>query len=201
MMICCSPKDRGNGLSNPDTDVLPDSLFKYFDRKEITESALSVDFDSLSRIYKLTSLTVDQRRNYTDELFKDGRHYNAVLYSKQRRLKQIQPILIYAYADHYSSVLLLTLTNSGVVKGRLELTQEICDVIDQEGDRETVYCEKKHSTFKDDSTVLVCFVKETRIDSANQITSNIDSLASAYRILSSGSIQLVQRDSVRYLRR
>lgn len=116
MISCCTPIDRGNRLSNSEADVLPDSLFKYFDRKEVTESALSVDFDTLSRIYKLTPLTTDQRRNYTDVLFENGQHYNAAFYSKQHRVGRVQPFLLYAYADHYNSVLLVTLTNSDTVR-------------------------------------------------------------------------------------
>jgi hypothetical protein len=200
--MSCSTKDQsGVSSSNSSTEIIQDSLFKYFNKRDIDESSLDADYDTSKRVYKLFPLSSEQRKVFTDNLFRKDQPYSALFYSKQARIKDVQPILVYAYADDYSSILLLSIGIDNQVKGHLGLTSDICDLADQDEEKETIYCEKKYADFLNDSIVQVTTIKRTTLDfGKGKTASTIDSLSCTYKILFTGEIKQIQKDSIRYTR-
>jgi len=61
--------------------------------------------------------------------------------------------LVYANANDFGSIFLLSSSSDDKVRDQLSLTTDFCDLVDQEENKETVYCEKKYAEFLNDSTV------------------------------------------------
>jgi hypothetical protein len=202
LAVCCSfspVKDRQ--LTKKTEVILPDSVFKYFKKKHVNEKDVSPDYDAAKQEYKLVALTSQQRIFLTDKVL-GARPYGAYFFSKQAKVKDIQPILIYTYADDYSSVLLFNLSKDDEAIDHLELTASICDVIDQTEEKEVVGCHERYSEFLNDSTVRMTDLKII-IDGygkKGEFTTT-DSLITDYRIAYTGKILQLKKDSIRYSKR
>jgi hypothetical protein len=195
LLICCG------SMHSERFEVYPDNIFKYHNKRFITDDSLSMDYNKVSRGFNLNKLTVKDRGALTDQILGVNNLYNAYFYSKQNKIDNLTPILILADADDYQSVILFVVSNEGKVINYLELTNDACDVLEQIEEKEIVGCRQRDSEFLNDSTIRVKDLRH-RIDGykdENGLTTT-DSLTTDYRITSKGLIKAIKKDSAHYVR-
>jgi hypothetical protein len=184
------------------SDLYPDSLFKYHSKKMILDDSLNLDYSKESMSFKLHKLSDKDRIFLTDTVLGHGSLYGAYFYSKQNKLKELLPILVLANADDYQSVILFIISNERKVTGYMQLTADACDVLTQTEDKEIVGCHQRDSQFLNDSTFRVTDL-EIVIDGYGKedAITTTDSVTLDYRITSLGLINQMQKDSVRIIKK
>lgn len=198
-LICCGSISSDRTSEGP--DAYPDSLFRYHSIKYVADDSIGRSYDKGKRKFILKTLNASDRKLLTNPILGRESLYNAYYYSKQKKIRDLLPILVLADADDYRSVILFVLSDKSEVKNYIELTQSKGDVIDQRDGREIVGVHERYSEFLNDSTVRVTDLKGVIDGYGNEdAVTTTDSVTVDYRITHKGIINQIRKDSIRNIK-
>lgn len=215
LFVACNNSQTDKSATN-DKDSLylnfPDSLFAFNDLKN---SAVVRQFDwegftdstKTKKLVRIDSLTVVKLLYPVNAIQTGSYSYFMTSFfyiSKQHKIGDIQPIIIWGNGDDYSELILLTLDQKGAPIDFYSLHKNDCSGTWTEEDSLMAICPIKQSTINSNiiKTYInnVCYPLDTIAQSTTSDFARIDSIAFESTILPTGKINSRQVDSVRFHR-
>ncbi len=190
-LVACS------GTQEPVTGILEDGNYTYFELKNTTEmspaDSVYKKLDSLEKRQLLPDITRELTKMDKDYLYSS--FLMAYFVAKQKKVGNIQPILLKLFADDLNTTLLINLNEKNDPVSYLFVEgDEFC------GSDHDSYCEKtRHSIFNND-VVLTYDLFKTE-SSNNEDISYTDSIVYKSIIQPDGNIETHRIDSVRVIKK
>jgi len=123
-------------------------------------------------------------------------NFSAFLYKEYESVKGIKPMIIAFNSMARNSFVLLLLDSENKVMSFKEITSSICDVIDQDDEKEVIWCGIEKASFIN-SKLFTTRVRIKEFDYGKYSTFDKDSINSIYEISKDGLLILTHQDSIR----
>ncbi|HXB10374.1 MAG TPA: hypothetical protein VNZ45_00190 [Bacteroidia bacterium] len=201
---CKQKQDQGQTTNN---NTLSDSLFKLHN---IKSSLFSVDssvinsFTVMDTIQKALLLKPEVIIDRPD-LMKVGQSYindfmPARFVAKQDKVGDLQPIIVSAHGDDYAALILLVLDKNNKVTSHLILSGGLNGGPDNEIPDSLIFYHDMQSTLQND-VIKTYILKVQQSEKDSTSLPIIDSISYTRKILPTGEIKLLKKDSSRYSRK
>ena len=188
-------------------NTLPDSLFKL---QNIKSSLFSADssvmnscplMDTIQKALLLTPEVVIDR----PDLMKIGQSYindfmQARFVAKQDKIGESQPIIVSVHGDDYAALILLVLDKNEKVVSHLILSGGLNGGPDNEIGDSLIFYHDMQSTLEND-IVKTYILKICQSEKDSTQLPIIDSISFTRKILPTGEIKFLKKDSTRYSRK
>jgi hypothetical protein len=93
-------------------------------------------------------------------------------------------------------LIMATVSESLVITSCVRLTEDSCDLINQDNEKEEIWCDSKNATLMDPTTLKLIYVHEEKFDYGTHSTRKKDSITLIYGI-EENILKIIEKDSIR----
>ncbi len=174
--------------------LINDSLFYEVGVREFEFSDIEDVFNANRE--KLSKVNNELKSQLSNCLDFNAQILNAYYYTDFKNVGNITAIIILLTTMESKYFVLITTSNGSDLSSCIQLTEDRCDLVDQQEDSEEIWCDTKKAFIDEFENLVVISIHSIEMNYGSYFSLQEDSITNTYQINNQG-LSLLQRDSVR----
>jgi hypothetical protein len=197
-MACSSPKENikeeVQQQSEAKGKIFSDTLFYKKDAMEFDISKINNAFNNKKHLIKVDEDVKKQLMGCFDF---SNNILNAYYYSAFAEIGELTAIVFLLNTMESNYLILATISNDSDILTCIQLTEEHCDLVKQDEDKEEIWCDSKIAYKVQSQNLKIIRQHIVKMDYGSHTIIKKDSITSVYEITDEGRFNPLRIDSVR----